>query len=450
MSIARYKRLTRILNTIIIFLACFPVILLVLCALDALSLSWTIIFPIMAFVLSFLLQNYCTNLHVFFLCNLLYAAIPLAIWLLAAGLPAHFPGAVVYEIDGTVNLLDLTSPRILLTLFYIAFAVAMFVGNFVIKLHHPDNYLGSNIPLAVLGVPILVQIASLSLHTPGLSFWILAGAVLQILLYFYNKYLLQYIGFLEEVKTSVDVPLGQISTSNGWLLAVFFLISTFLMTIICLLPLEHLLPSLITLFFDGFRAVLMFIFWLLRIEESQGESTEPPLENIHQDFGTEESSLLAEIIGKVIFFVLIAAAIIGALTLLIYLILLLVKTFYSQRTLASDRVEFLNPFDHDKKEKLTPESRPEFNFWNRLFGSSPEQRIRKAWYRMIRNHIPDVPAQLAPFELSQDISHNELEQQSAKELSDLYEKARYSGQICTKEDVNAAKQLAGKLKSKAK
>lgn len=69
MSIARYKRLTRILNTIIIFLACFPVILLVLCALDALSLSWTIIFPIMAFVLSFLLQNYCTNLHVFFLCN---------------------------------------------------------------------------------------------------------------------------------------------------------------------------------------------------------------------------------------------------------------------------------------------------------------------------------------------------------------------------------------------
>ncbi len=104
MSIARYKRLTRILNTIIIFLACFPVILLVLCALDALSLSWTIIFPIMAFVLSFLLQNYCTNLHVFFLCNLLYAAIPLAIWLLAAGLPAHFPGAVVYEIDGTVNL----------------------------------------------------------------------------------------------------------------------------------------------------------------------------------------------------------------------------------------------------------------------------------------------------------------------------------------------------------
>ena len=451
MSIARYKRLTRILNTTIAFLTFFPVFLLVLCSLDALSLSWTIVFPIIAFVLSFLLQSYCTSLPVFILCNLFYAVIPLTVWQLAAGLPAHLPGTVIYEIEGTVELLDLTSPRILLTLFYTAFAIAMFVGNFVIKLRRPENYLGSNIPLAVLGVPILVQIASLSLHTRGLSFWILAGAVLQILLYFYNKYLLQYLGFLEEVKNAADVPLGQISSSNSWLLAVFFLLATLLMTIICFLPLEHLLPSLITLFVDGFRAVLMLIFWLLRIEESEGEAVEEPSPaDIHRDFGTEESSSFWILLGKIVFVVLLAAAVIGALALLIYLILLLVKTFYSKRTLASDRVEFLNPFDHDKKEKLSRGPRQELHFWNRLFGSSPEHRIRKAWYRMIKSHIFDVPVQLAPSELSQDIGRNQTEQQSARELSSLYEKARYSGQACTKEEVDAAKQLAGTLKKKSK
>jgi len=441
MSITHYKRLVRFLNTCMGYLITVPVLLLLLTYLDVASLSWAMVFPLATCLLSFALREYVSNFLLFTAGNLLCLAMPAGMWFLTDGLVATSSNA------GTADLLDLAGIRLIVTLIYGIYALAQIILTFVLRLRHKEEHLAHNLPLPWLVIPVLIQILCLSADMDTPIPWILVSALLVILIRFANDYIINYIAFLEEVRDASEVPMGQISSTSSWLLALFFTLASLLMTLSCFLPLNHLLPVVGNYLLTGIKFLLRLIGRLFgNHREDAGafepESTEPNLSGLAPAGG--ETSPFWELMEKVIMVVLLAGAVIGGIALLLYAILQLVKAFYNRTALQTDKVEFLNPFDRAEKLERTQTTD---SFWERVFGTSPEQRIRKFWYRTIRHRVPSASAPMTPTELVDHMTRDQEEQAQAAELNLFYEQARYSNHPSTKEDAAAAKQLAASLKN---
>lgn len=441
MSITHYKRLVRFLNTCMGYLITVPVLLLLLTYLDVASLSWTLIFPLTACLLSFILREYATNFLLFTAGNLLCLTMPAGMWYLADGLVATSSNA------GTADLLDLAGIRLIVTLIYGIYALALIILTFVLRLRHKEEHLAHNLPLPWLVIPVLIHILCLSAGMESALPWILVSALLVILIRYINDYLINYIAFLEEVRDASEVPMGQISSTSSWLLTLFFTLAGVLMTLSCFLPLNNLLPVVGNYLLAGIKFLLRLIGRLFgNHSETSGEfapeSTDPNLSGLAA--GGNETSPFWELMEKIIMVVLLVGAVIGGIALLLYAILQLVKAFYNRTALQTDKVEFLNPFDQAEKLERTHTTD---SFWERVFGTSPEQRIRKFWYRTIRHRVPSASAPMTPAELVDHMTHDREEQAQAAELNRFYERARYSNHPSTKEEAAAAKQLATNLKN---
>jgi hypothetical protein len=212
------------------------------------------------------------------------------------------------------------------------------------------------------------------------------------------------------------------------------------------LPLGNLLTVLSALMI---KVLKLFLTWLFKRRQEDVEWTEeeptPSLEGLHHT----GSSRLMEILSAIFQWLITIVFIIGVAALIFYLIYRIYQHFYSKgEEVIKDEVHFLSPFD--KKEKLKQKSKPlQLNF--HLLGKSNNITIRRHFAKAVLANAGSNPRhleRLTPSQLSEYVVGQEQEYSSEANdrilVTNCYEKARYSNQTCSREEVQLIKRIVKK------
>lgn len=280
-----------------------------------------------------------------------------------------------------------------------------------------------------------------------LCFWL---AISYALLYILNMYLLNLDRFINNHEHIVNIPFGQIKNINHILTA--FLCFLFLLAMLCFsrLPLGNLLAILGTLLINVLRFLLSR---LIRPIPDEAASFEEEELSSTEGLPRGESSRLIEILAAILQWMITIAMIIGVVALILYTIYRIYQHFYiKEDSVIKDEVQFISPFD--KKEKIKMEPKP-FHPIFHLPGKSNNIAIRRHFAKaVLANAGPKkkLLENLTPFQLSEyvvgpkdDITSEEKERLL---VTNCYEKARYSNQMCTREEVQYIKRISKRRGSK--
>lgn len=272
-----------------------------------------------------------------------------------------------------------------------------------------------------------------------LSFWL---AISYALLYILNMYLLNLDRFVRNHEHLVNVPFRQIKNSNHILTA--FLCCLFFLT---MLSFSRLPFGTVLAFFGSLliKALRFLITWLSRQKPEETEWIEEEPEPSQQEMPITEPSRFMEILSVILQWMIAIALIIGAVALILYTIYRIYQHFYRKGEEAiKDEVEFLSPFE--KKEKLK-QKRVKLGF--HLLGKSNNTAIRKHFAKAVLANAgaePKLSESLTPYELSEYAIQSRDENPSSEEedrklITGCYEKARYSNEVCTREEVRLVKKM---------
>ena len=94
-----------------------------------------------------------------------------------------------------------------------------------------------------------------------------------------------------------------------------------------------------------------------------------------------------------------------------------------------DKIERLLPPPAAEKKKNLNRKKKEHLFWNR----SADGRVRKHYRKKVLEKLKGSPD--SAWTPTQTAGHMELEDADAKVFAQIYEKARYAGTSCTKEEM---------------
>lgn len=307
-----------------------------------------------------------------------------------------------------------------------------------------------NTPAVLIALFILFYLAC---HLSGMNNLLQLCFVLSlvfVILYNTNQYLLNLERFALNHEGLAGIPFGQIRNSSHIMIGVLngFLVLT--MLLFSLLPLNQVFSAIGKLFLR----LLRFLASLLHFKESE-DTPEPIEESIFiEDLPITERSRFMEIILEFLQWTVVILAIVIILALILYALYQFYQYFYMEgEKEVRDKIEFLSPFT--RKERSQREHHKPIPA---LFGRSNNARIRKYFARAVTSSLssrltPDkslTPSQLAsiilpdPPQTSSASSRESLSMVQAakrKQLTEYYEKARYSMEECSREEVLSTKQL---------
>ena len=247
--------------------------------------------------------------------------------------------------------------------------------------------------------------------------------------------------YLYSRRSIANLPGKQIISTNRALMIVFSMLALVVMLVVPLLPLDHIVYSI------GI-AIRDFLRWIFSHFSSEEQTVvETAAESLAASgqsamFGDVKPTpawlkMLYDILFAAILFVVSAGALVG----IGYAILMLVHRFYKPSAVTGDIQEFINEEtestflqDSEKKERDS--------LFSMLF--NPNATIRKKFKKQIQqgSHLNkkagnSIPVSLTPLELEQYAKLPDDERTHL--LHALYEKARYSKEGCTKDDVASLK-----------
>jgi hypothetical protein len=236
------------------------------------------------------------------------------------------------------------------------------------------------------------------------------------------------------------------------------------MCIFSYIPLGRLFSYLGNQFIRGLR----YLFSLIRFEEPEDipEPEEAPI--IFEDYPITEPSRLMEIILDILQWVAIILVIVLLIAFILHTLYQIYRYFYlKSEDVIKDKIEFLSPFI--QKERVQGEHK---RILRNLFGRSNNAQIRKSFTQAVTAQLsPDTkldksltPSQLSNYifntpslasaPLPEERSHDQQEslisewpddtkgmQEKQKVITKYYEKARYSNEECSKEEVRLLKRL---------
>lgn len=234
-----------------------------------------------------------------------------------------------------------------------------------------------------------------------------------------------------------NLPGKQIISTNRALMIVFSILALIIMLIVPLIPLDHIVSSI------GI-AIRDFLRWIFShfsaeeqtVVETVAESLAPSgqMSMIDEVKATPAwLKMLYDILFGIIAFVVSAGVLVG----IGYAILLLVHRFYKPTSATGDMQEFIDE-ETESSFLQDTEKREKESFFSQLF--HPNASIRKYFKKRIQKANASnkkngaiIPSSLTPEELEKYAGLPDEER--TKLLLTLYEKARYSKEGCTKEDV---------------
>jgi hypothetical protein len=245
------------------------------------------------------------------------------------------------------------------------------------------------------------------------------------------------------------LPIQQIVFSNHLLFASFGLVCIGAMLTFTLLPMNQILSSIGKIIVKIIKTLFSFIHFKAKTGKTILPEEGRPIPI------TSGDNLIFKILSTILFFAILLALIYVVIIGLVYVFNQLYKMFYAKKTDARDKVEFISPLDRKQKiDRRNP--RTIRRMYHALFGKTNNEKIRKQFYNAVINNTDSdsIPKQLTPTQLTlyafrPDNQHTDYDAptQKEKEIIDLYEKARYGKEECSKNDI---KKLKGLLNQKQK
>lgn len=305
--------------------------------------------------------------------------------------------------------------------------------------------------LSPLGVVVVIGALTLleNLYTKnGWEMYYLTIAILYFGLYFINYYLSQYL-FLRTVnKSSTGVIPERAIFSSGVRQTMMFSLGS--MAILFLMANIEWVAYLWSWIWKGIKALLRVLISLLPGEEAPEETEEEAVpeqgDSIVPDLGDEAGNELLEMIWKVLEQIAIVVVVVAAVALAVILTIRIFKylrsCFYRRRERQvielEGGVDIRESCDIEKEEKAATGW---FGFFN------PRERIRRIFRKKVlknkANIVGERSAGVLEYMTAKECCSKLPEEKDASEvLKEMYEKARYSPEEVTTEDVRRLK--AGK------
>ena len=283
---------------------------------------------------------------------------------------------------------------------------------------------------------VFVFFMSMLLEKPeaqNIIYWLTFAYVANLLMFINLKSLNSY---LYSRRNIANLPGQQIISTNRVLMLIFSLFTIALMLILPLIPMDEFISSIgialrdfLRWFFSHFSSKQDPI--IETVAEAISSSSEPAMMG-----ETKPTPAWLKLILDVTFFIFAFAACIGLIAGLFYLILVIAHRFYKPTSATGDLSEFINEetetsFIHESYKK------PKDNLFSQMF--HPNTFVRKRFRKQIQKGITSlkksVSSSLQPLTPSELEAYAGLsDDEYTKLLHELYEKARYSKEGCTKED----------------
>jgi large-conductance mechanosensitive channel len=157
-------------------------------------------------------------------------------------------------------------------------------------------------------------------------------------------------------------------------------------------------------------------------------STRSPLPSV----GDHQTAAWLLVLQQIVNYLLITTAIILLVALIINTLYRLYRRFYDSSRPDSDQRESLLPGLADLVLERLERSRER---WQQQFGQSPDQKIRRLFFRLIESQVQhglDLQTSLTGRQLVDRLNHERYPQ--LVEINTLYEAARYGPGACKPED----------------
>lgn len=275
-------------------------------------------------------------------------------------------------------------------------------------------------------------------------------AIAFVLLYLLNMYLINFESYFQNHSSVSNIPMGQIVSTNNTLIVFFCGFCIFVMLLFTRLPLNSIL-SVIS------KMILAIIRTIVSLFLTDGDNTNAEdimgseineNQQLFEDAGT--ASPILEFIFNLILGLILLVVIGAFIALIVYGIYKLYQHFHADKiNNFKDHTEFISPFD--KRTKVERDyknvfTRKSSHFW----GRTNNEKIRKMFYKAALSGEADIehPELLTPVRLSQlilskdqGIINSTADSKKVAELTACYEKARYSKEECSKDEVLLVKEL---------
>jgi len=330
-------------------------------------------------------------------------------------------------------------PRLILVVLMLILAVRAFIRHFRSDENPVPVSLGSSVTVLIFLLALNLLAARLQMTVLcQLYFYLAIGYLLLTVWRWHQISLAERLQRFEGMTTQ---PIAHIRRFNQFLLIGF---SGILLLVLIASPLLHihdLFPFLGQLLLAGLRFLIKWLSSLggdtAPVETSPTETTAPPDDSGLPEVGETPAWLM--ILQEIMTYLFMLASAALLLALLIYGIYTLYKRFYANRQKSTDVLESLLP---NISDQVKSRIRRGNDLWSRQFGQSPEQRIRRLYYRLIAWHIHrglDIAASMTPRQIEELLRRERS--MDIREITELYELARYGPEHCSAETVRRMHEL---------
>lgn len=274
--------------------------------------------------------------------------------------------------------------------------------------------------------------------------------LLCVIIYFTALYLFNFTEFFSIDMVNTNINLHRIKRINHRIITGFICIISVIMTCAFSVPASKLLPALKSMIIFLVRILLS---WIRPSDyEEKIETVEENTPNMEQFIPIEpsEPNHIWLIIQEILFILCVVVIILAFAALIIYGLYQLYKHFHTADANETDKREFISPFYKENRvKKLRKIHKTKLPH---IFPDNND-KIRRCFYHLIISKYKDkVPANLTAEELlnlpvqSIGLLLSDGTDKFDPVLLKLYHKARYSHEMCSKEEVNMMKEIVRRMK----
>jgi len=337
----------------------------------------------------------------------------------------------------------------------VIFAVAMLILAFraISKRLRPDPS-NTEVPpfantFAALGWLLLINLVASWQNLTGLEMATFYLGIVYLLLSIFRRHQLALNTRLMRFVTQQSQPTGRIKRFNHILLLAFAGLLALILLVSPALHLEEVIPWLASILLLGFKKLILWLQSLTGPGDGNGPPTDPipdPTEPGGLPPVPGEPAVWLVVLQQIFYYLLLIASAGLLLAILVAAIYSIYRKFYENRSSGPDVFEVLLPrFADDIRQGI----RHRQSYWARQFGRSPEQKIRRYYYRLVGGLIRRG-INLLPGTTPRDIIEltGTGDRSTLAELSQIYEKARYGPDLCTGDDVRRMLELCRQYRLK--
>lgn len=320
----------------------------------------------------------------------------------------------------------------------IACAVGYMIYSFSRRMKDRKSITEPAVPPVGLGISIVSLFLQNTQGKPGWDSFYVIALVAVFALYSLHSYISHYLEFLTVNESSAGyLPASDMFHSGMGLVAGYTLVGTVILLLgsggSWVIPLRNMFRGLLL-------TVLRFLFSLIPTGE-QGEAvTTPPPDTAPMEFGAMSGEPESSIFWSTLEAIVAVAMVCGMVYLVVKGLVLLVK--FIRKQFGEDftrKQKIARDYEMDVREKCAIEKKREQKEKRSVFGFlTPAERVRKLYKKKVLASSFDLSGGL------KGENSPKLELLTAREcagklqiesMADLYEKARYSDQEITRENV---------------